>query len=70
MPVQKWKTSEENSIFRLKIYICNLKIRICSLKICIFNLKIEIFPYPFHFFFPGNGLFAQYFVPLAPVKQY
>ena len=53
MPVQKWKTSEQNSIFRLKIYICNLKIRICSLKICIFNLKIEIFPYPFHFFFPA-----------------
>ena len=42
MPGGKLFSSEEISIFRLKIYICSLKIRICNLKICIFSLKIEI----------------------------
>ena len=41
-PSKKFETSEESSIFSLKIYICNLKIRICNLQICIFNLKIEL----------------------------
>ena len=48
-PSKKFETSEESSIFslkiyicNLKIYICNLKIRICNLQICIFNLKIEL----------------------------
>ena len=42
MPGGKLFSSEEISIFRLKIYICSLKIHICNLKICIFSLKIEI----------------------------
>ena len=40
-PVGKVKRSEENSIFRLQIYIFRLKIRIFKLQICIFRLKIE-----------------------------
>ena len=43
MPKQKVETSEENSIFSLKIHICNLKIRIFNLKIYICSLKIELF---------------------------
>ena len=40
-PVGKVKRSEENSIFRLQIYIFKLKICIFKLQICIFRLKIE-----------------------------
>ena len=59
---EKFGTSEEISIFSLKIYICNLKIRICSLKICIFNLKIELFPQTFWFFLPIFPIFFLTFV--------
>ena len=41
LPMEKLFSLQKNSIFRLKIHICNLKICICSLKIRIFSLKIE-----------------------------
>ena len=41
IPFKKRKSTWKNSIFRLKICICNLKIYIFNLKICIFSLKIE-----------------------------
>ena len=61
MPKQKVETSEENSIFSLKIHICNLKIRICNLKIYICSLKIEFssdlftFPTGFSDFIRGEN---------------
>ena len=38
---KKFETSEESSIFRLKIHIFRLQIRIFRLQIYIFSLKIE-----------------------------
>ena len=77
MPKQKVKTSEENSIFSLKIHICNLKIHIFNLKIYIFRLKIEFssdlftFPTGLSDFIRGeNKKSSLVFSPFAKKSQF
>ena len=66
-PQEKFETSEESSIFRLKTHIFRLQIRIFRLQIYIFSLKIELSSEALYFLFdisPNSSEFSR-FIGLA-----